>query len=312
MKKMLKKIALILITLFILLNIMMISNVYKFTHFFALSEKPAIESTGLLHKISTIFLGPKIYKSIVVDSLQIKHDTIQYNSSDSLLIESWYLPNNKNIGTIILFHGQGSNKSYLIPQAQFFYALGYNVFMPDFRAHGNSAGETCSFGLYESIDVQDAFNFIRNKGEKNIILYGISLGASTVLKAMEAYPIKPTKIIIDMPFATLLSGIKGKLRIMHIPEQPFSVLLAFWGGTELGTWAFSFKPVEYAKMVHCPVLLQWGILDPRVTEQETNDIFKNLASHNKYMVKYMYAAHENLLKKEKQKWENTVIDFLNK
>ncbi|MCX8481273.1 MAG: alpha/beta fold hydrolase, partial [Sediminibacterium sp.] len=295
-----------------LFNIMIISNAYKFTHFFSLSEKPSIESKGILHKISTIFLGPKIYKSLVVDSLHIKHDTIQFKSSDSLLIESWYIPNSKNIGTVILFHGHGANKSYLIPQAHFFYSLGYNVYMPDFRAHGNSAGETCSLGMIEYIDVQDAYNFIQQKGEKNIILYGISFGASTLLKAMEANTIKPNKIILEMPYSTLLSGIKGKLRIMGLPEQPLSVLLAFWIGTELGTWAFNFKPVEYAKMVHCPVLLQWGILDPRVTEKETNEIFKNLASHNKFLVKYVYAAHENLLIKEKQKWENTVIDFLNK
>jgi len=127
---------------------------------------------------------------------------------------------------------------------------------------------------------------------------------------VDHYSIKPEKVILEMPFATLLDGVKGRLRMMHVPEQPMSSLLAFWGGVEQGFWAFDHRPVDYASKLNCPVLLQWGINDPRVTQAETNAIFKNLASHDKQMMVYARSGHQSLCKNEQEKWLSTVGAFL--
>ena len=188
--------------------------------------------------------------------------------------------------------------------------LGWNVLLTDFRAHGNSEGEVCTIGANEAKDVKAAYDYTRALGEKNIVLYGISLGASTILTAVDHEGIKPEKVILEMPFGTLVDGVKGRLRMMKLPEQPMSTLLAFWGGVEQGFWAFDHRPQDFASKLNCPVLLQWGLNDPRVTQDETNTIFKNLATHDKLLMVYARSSHQSLLKNEQEKWMNTVGGFL--
>ena len=68
-----------------------------------------------------------------------------------------------------MFHGYGSSRSEIIPEATAFYNLQYNVFMIDFRAHGSSEGDICSMGYFEANDVRAAYNYIKAAGEKNIV-----------------------------------------------------------------------------------------------------------------------------------------------
>lgn len=113
-----------------------------------------------------------------------------------------------------------------------------------------------------------------------------------------------------MPFGTLQNAVEGRVKLMGLPAEPLSALLTFWGGTEQGFLAFSHKPEEYAKKISCPVLLQWGKLDPRVTQQETITIYNNLASAQKKLVEYDSCGHESLCKKENKKWMQSITQFL--
>ena len=311
--KFLKRVLYFFVAIFILLNIMAAFHAHKFTHFYAgipKAKKPE-EMTGL-EKAGFVFFGSKYAKSKVVDSFAIPHETVKLVTSDNKHLESWYAKVDSNAkGTILLFHGHGSSKSGIIAEATAFHQMGWNVLLTDFRAHGNSEGEVCTIGANEAKDVKSAYDYIRSLGEKNLVLYGISLGASTILTAVDHASIKPEKVILEMPFGTLLDGVKGRLRMMHVPEQPMSGLLTFWGGVEQGFWAFDHRPQDFASKLNCPVLLQWGLNDPRVTEAETNAIFKNLASHDKQMMVYARSGHKSLLKNEPTKWMSTVAAFLN-
>ena len=311
--KWLKRILIFFAGIFLLLNIMAAFHAYKFTHFYAgipPAKKP--DQMSFSEKAGAIFMGVKFSKSKVVDSFQVKHEAISLVAKDSVRLESWYAKADSNArGTIVMFHGHGSSKSGMIKEATAFHEMGWNVFMTDFRAHGNSEGETCTIGYDESKDVLAAYEFVKAKGEKNIVLWGISLGAATILSAMDQFNIKPNKLILEMPFGTLMDGVKGRLRIMQIPVEPMSTLLTFWGGVEQRYWGFDFRPADFAKKVNCPVLLQWGLHDPRVTQAETNTIYKNLASHNKFLMIYAQSAHQSLCKNEHEKWMSTVGGFLN-
>lgn len=308
----LKRILYCILGVFVFLNIIAAFHAYKFTHFYAgipPAKKP--EQMSFSEKASAILVGVKYSKSKVVDSFQIKHEIITIKTSDNVKLESWFAKADSNTkGTILLFQGHGSNKSAVIQEATAFHEMGWNVLMTDFRAHGNSEGEICTIGFNEARDVKAAYDYVKSGGEKNIVLWGISLGAATILTAMDQYNIKPNKLILEMPFGTLIEGVKGRLRIMHIPEEPMSTLLTFWGGIEQGNWGFDLRPEDFASKVNCPVLLQWGINDSRVTEKETNAIYKKLASHDKFLMKYTQSGHQSLCKNENAKWVSTVGLFL--
>ncbi len=312
MRKLLKRITYFFLFVFVLLNILCASQAYYFTRFYNNIKPQSAEQMG----ITGMLLGVPYPKSIVSDSLKIPHSNITLTATDGLKLAGWHLRHQpsdsvKANGTIIMFHGHGSSRSGIINEATSFYNLGFNVFMIDFRAHGQSEGNISSIGYYEARDVKAAYDYIAAAGEKSIVLWGISLGAATITKAMNDYStVQPKKIILEMPFGSMLAAVEGRVRIMGLPDEPIGVLLTFWGGTELGVWAFGNKPQEYVKKITCPVLLQWGKKDPRVSEKETDAVYANLALKEKILKKYDGIAHESICTKAHEQWVHNVSAFL--
>jgi len=320
MKKLFKRIGYTLLTLFILLNIIGALQAYRATRFYTDgTSKRNISEFTFGEKVSAVCLGVKVPKSKVVDSLIPPHEYVNLTTDDGVALSCWYISSaieykrGQSNKTVIMFHGHGSSKSGIISEAQAFFGMDYNVLMVDFRAHGESEGNTCTIGYYESLDVKAAYDYIVKQGEKNIVLWGVSLGASAIIKAMHDYGyIQPSKLILEMPFGSLYGAVKGTMRNNHVPVQPAALLLTFWGGVEHGFWAFGMNPQDYAKSITCPVLLQRGANDIRVTEEETQAIYKNLSSSNKILVEYADCGHQSLYKKDSAKWVATVSGFLAK
>ncbi len=312
MKFVLKTLLRIFIVLFILLNIIVAFHAYKFTHYYnhdEISIKKAEEKSGW-DKTKEILFGINAAKKKNTVTADSTFETVYLKTKDSLKLEAWYIAADSAKGTVCLFHGHGGNKSGVIKEAESLKKMGYNTLLLDFRAHGNSEGNTCTIGHEEAEDVKLAYDYISSKGEKNIILWGISMGASTITKAVKDYAITPNKIILEMPFGTIEDAVKGRVKMMGLPAQPISTLLTFWGGTENGFWAFGMKPQEFAASIKCPVLLQWGKNDPRVSIKEEETVFNNIPNADKKFVVYELSGHESLCKKETEKWNREVASFL--
>jgi uncharacterized protein len=314
MKRLMKVFLRALLIVFVLLNIITAFHAYKFTHFYDANkisvkkkeDKTALDLTKeILFGINAV---KRTNKALTDSALQ----TVYFITKDNIKIEGWYIPVPANAkGTIILFHGHGSTKSGIINEAEAFRKMGYHTLLVDFRAHGNSGGNTCTIGYYESEEVKLAYDYIKEKEEKNILLWGISMGAAAITRAMNDYNIQPSKIILEMPFGSILEAAAGRLRIMGIPPQPLAALVTFWGGAEHGFWAFNMRPSEFVKKIRVPTLLQWGKKDPRVSKSETDLIYQNLPAAKKLVV-YDNSGHESLCKKENVKWLMEVQNFLAK
>jgi alpha-beta hydrolase superfamily lysophospholipase len=311
MKRLLKIILWTFLIFFILINFISATNAYKFTHFYDPGE--VVIKTGneknLWDHTKEIFFGMNFIKK-QNDPIPDSFSTVILTTGDNLKLDGWYRKANNPKGSVALFHGHGGNKSGVLSEANAFLNMGYNVLLLDFRAHGNSGGNTCTVGYREAEDVKLAFDYLKNKGEKNIVLWGISMGAAAISHAIAEYNLQPSKVILEMPFGTIEDAVEARIRIMHLPEEPLATLLTFWGGTEHGFWAFGMKPEEYVKQIHCPVLMQAGQNDTRVTQSEREDVFRNL-NQPKRLVIYKNSGHESLCKKEYLKWLSSVSTFLN-
>jgi alpha-beta hydrolase superfamily lysophospholipase len=312
MKRLLKILFRSILILFLLLNVIVAFHAYKFTHFYNNGEiavKKKEDKTGW-DKAKEMFFGINAVKKQNDVTTDSTFKTVYLKTKDSLTLEAWYIAADSSKGTVLLFHGHGGNKSGVIKEAESFNKMGYHTLLVDFRAHGGSEGNTCTIGYNEAEDVKLAYDFIKNKGEKNMVLWGISMGASTITKAVKEYNLSPAKIILEMPFGTIKDAVAGRVKMMGLPPEPVSTLLTFWGGTGRGFWAFGMKPQEFVSSVKCPVLLQWGKNDPRVSRAEEETLFENIPNTNKKFVIYETAAHESLCKKEIVKWEAEVAAFL--
>lgn len=312
MKRILKYLVGTTLVLLVLLNVITAFHAYKFTHFYDAGEVAPKRNggKGKWEITKEIFLGVNAVKRPNSMQADTSFETIRLVAANNITIEGWYLKTDSAVkGTVIMFHGHGGTKSGIMSEAAGFRNMGYHTFLIDFRAHGNSSGNTCTIGYYEVEEVQLAYQFIKERGEKNIVLWGISMGAAAISKAMNDYPLQPSKIILEMPFGSILQAAEGRIKMMGLPPQPLATLITFWGGAEHGFWAFNMKPSEYAKQITIPTLLQWGKKDSRVSESETNLIFQHLPAR-KELVVYENSGHESLCKKEHSKWVKSVNTFL--
>jgi uncharacterized protein len=310
MKKIWKSLLKIFIGFFIFINIVVMFHAYKFTHHYDIGQvtvKEEKDKNGWDRTKEMLFGFNMVkQKNIAPDS---SFNTVKIITEDKTILDAWYtvVPNAK--GSVAMFHGHAGKKSSMLEEAKVFQLLGYCTLMVDLRAHGNSTGNRCSIGYYEGEDVKASFDFLQKNGAKDILLYGISLGAASITKAMNDYEILPSGIILEMPFGSLPEAVAGRVKMMGLPAQPMATMLTFWGGIENGFWAFGMSPATYAKKIKCPVLLQWGKNDPRVSEKEIKDIFDNISGTKKLVV-YDSSSHQSLCANENTKWVKEVSTFL--
>ena len=178
------------------------------------------------------------------------------------------------------------------------------------RGHGNSGGHTTTIGYRESEEVKLTYDYLGQRGEKNIFLWGASMGSVEIIKAVSDYSLHPSGIIVEMPFLSLQSHLEGRARILGFPEQPFAFLTTLWIGIERGFNGFDFKTTRYARNVQCPVLEQYGEKDELALKKETDAVYNAIASGNKKLVVYEGASHESFLKKDPAQWKREVESFL--
>lgn len=313
--KFLKRFLRLLLVLFVLLNVIAIFHAWKFTHFYAagtfVNKHQQPEQMGVWEKAKMVLFGVRLSKAVIRHTPDLPYDTVHLTTENGLRLEGWWIPALSAKGTVVLFHGYGGSKEGPIPEAAYFHSLGYNTLLMDFRAHGNSEGSLCTIGHNEAEDVKLAYNFAQQKG-KHIILWGASMGAAAILRAVPTYHLQPDKVILECPFATLNDAVKGRMRAVSLPPVPLSHILTFWGGVENGFWGFSFNPADYAKGITMPALVCWGAHDNRVMRHETNSVYSHLATKEKELVIFERSGHQSFCRNEGKKWKQYVSAFLQK
>lgn len=99
---------------------------------------------------------------------------------------------------------------------------GFNVLAIDQRAHASSSGKTITFGILERRDCLSWVEYAaaRFGPQVPVLIYGISMGASTVLMASALpLPDNVAGIIADCPYNTPAAIIRKVCRDQHLPDR---------------------------------------------------------------------------------------------
>jgi alpha-beta hydrolase superfamily lysophospholipase len=304
-----KKLVLIILVLFFLMNLVAFIHAYKFTHFSDnnSSKTKNPEKLSFLEKVKTLAFGVNNPKPKNIGFPTQDFETLKLNSNKK--IECWFIKNKKSKGTVILFHGYGAEKSSMLDKSNEFIEQGFNTLLVDFMGSGNSEGNQTTIGYKEAEQVKTTFDYLTQKGEKNIYLFGTSMGSVAIMKCINDYNIKPKAIIIECPFGSMYKTICARFNRMNAPTFPMAGTLLFWGGIQNGFWGFNHNPTEYAKKIVCPTLLLYGEKDKSVSRGEIDEIFSNLSGIKKLNV-YKETGHENYLIKNKIEWTKNIADFI--
>ena len=155
----------------IILNIFMILAAMT-VGFFALVRY--LESAGVFFPSRQMPVDPSV--------MDLPWEDIYFKSKDNIVLNGWYLKKAGAKSTLIFAHGNAGNISDRLFKIKFFFDLGLNVFIFDYRGYGKSKGKPSEAGIY--LDAEGAYDYLVSRGDvnmKNIILYGASLGGSVVI-----------------------------------------------------------------------------------------------------------------------------------
>lgn len=298
-----------LIVAFILMNTIAGFHAYHFTH---VSNSQALKTGGIeslswLDKIEIMVLGVAQPKPMPKAYPQRDYQTIKLPTKKSTV--AWYIPIKNAKGCIALFHGYGGEKSSMLSKSNFFNELGYSTLLIDAWGAGESEGNQITIGYKESRQVTAALYWMKKQGYSQQILMGTSMGAASILKAVNETKISPTAIIIECPFGSLKATVEALFCMMGLPTFPMANLLVFWGGLENGFNAFDYQPAQYAKNIHCPTLLFYGAKDPKISMEETKKIYQNLKGPKDWMI-FENSGHVDFWHEYASEWKSKTRFFL--
>ena len=205
---------------------------------------------------------------------------------------AWYSSNQTNSPLVILFHGYGGEKTGALPEARKFLEMGFAVLLVDFRGSGDSSESYTTVGFDEAEDVEAVVRYARQQiAPPQLILYGQSMGAAAVLRAIQVYGIKPDAVIAEAVFDTMLNTVRNRFHAMRLPSFPSAELLIFWGGHQAGFNGFEHNPLDYAAGVRCPILFLHGDADPRAQLEQARRVFTAVRSSNKQFKSFPGVGH---------------------
>lgn len=245
-------------------------------------------------------------------------EDLYINSFDNLKLHALFINNNTN-KTIICVHGYKAKDGLYDfgMSARFLNSLGYNLLFVDNRAHGLSQGKYIGFGVLDSIDVNSWVDYlVTNMKQETIILYGMSMGAATVLNtdsspsdsSPDSSPVKA--IIADCGFASGYDEVAYQIKKMyHLPSFPLvpisNILLKLLA-------KYSLKDKEAYKSIKNyknNLLIIHGSRDHFVPTSDAYKIFENATCKKKLLI-IKDASHAKSYLKDTKLYEKTVREFL--
>jgi len=194
------------------------------------------------------------------DELGLNFETIVFKSVDGLQLCGWYIPapleartkaasvqpgdsfltgpaENSEL-TVLFCHGNGGNMMHRLDSINFFYNLGLNCFIFDYRGYGNSQGKPNEEGTY--LDAQAAYNWLTEEKKvapDKIIIFGRSLGGSIAAQLTSKTQAKA--LVIESAFTSYVDI--GRKFYPYMPVRWFA--------------KFSYRTIDYIKEVKSPVMI---------------------------------------------------------
>jgi len=101
----------------------------------------------------------------------------------------WFIPNHKNKGVVLFYHGNAGNISHRLDPIQIFHPQGLDVFIFDYRVYGQSEGKPSEQGTYQ--DAKAAWRYLtkeRHVLPSDTIVIGRSLGGAIAAWLAMSHP----------------------------------------------------------------------------------------------------------------------------
>lgn len=193
-------------------------------------------------------------------------------AGDGVTLKGWRCASSTaRRGTLVYLHGIADNRTSAAGLVPRFTPRGFDVVAYDSRAHGDSTGDSCTYGYFEKRDLARVLDTIDDGA---VVLIGTSLGAAVALQ-QAALDRRITAVVAAEVFSDL--------RTVATERAPFfftrgAIRRAFeLAEQQAGFDADAVSPVSAAASVQIPVLLIHGAEDADTRPEHSQRVLAALA-----------------------------------
>ena len=200
-------------------------------------------------------------------------EKVKITTKDKINLIGWFYNRNlEEFKTILFFHGNAGSLENRTYKLNHFKNLNLNFLIIAWRGFSGNKGKPNEMGLYE--DAKSAIKWLKAKGikEKNIILYGESLGTGVVVEIAQNK--NYAGVILESPFTSMVN--MGK---KYYPFFPVNLLLKD-----------KFESYKKIKNIFVPVLIMHGKVDKIVPHDMGKKMYE-LANEPKFFYSQEYGDH---------------------
>jgi len=244
---------------------------------------------------------------------QAEMETVSITSEDGLkLVADISISDPESSRWAILVHGYSCTRSMMYTYARMFAEQGYNLLMPDLRGHGESEGDYICMGWQDRLDMLQWIDVITGRDpESEIVLFGVSMGAATVvMTAGEELPANVKAIVEDCGYTSVWDVFSDEMKaLFNLPDFPLlhtARLVAIW---RAGYDICEASALEQVKKAQVPMLFIHGSEDNFVRSDMVYELYEACPTEKElYVVEN--AGHAQSYYYEPEAYENTVFSFL--
>lgn len=239
---------------------------------------------------SLLVYRPRVQYPQTPSSAGFVYEQVMIPTEDGLLLRAWWIPSQSPVDnrwepssrTVIVCHGFGASAEGALPLAEQLVPFGYNVLMFDFRAHGFSDGQLCTFGALERLDVLAVVRWVHvAHPEESIELYGagVGLGAAALINAAADKSVAGQAIqslALYSPYASL-RGLVDEVIGQDLPApvrwMALQVALPIGSLTAGASLSGHAPDRQITSMWPRPVLIIHGLRDSIIPFSQGEDLF---------------------------------------
>lgn len=234
-------------------------------------------------------------------------------AADGVQLCGLWIPAKDSHGTVLMAHGYRSTMllDFHLP-FKLFHRLGMDILVPYQRTHGKSGGNYITFGAKESVDMQRWIRYHNDHlSRKPMILYGISMGASTMLYlADRILPDNVEGIIADCGFTSPKEIIENVYRrVLRLPPLGSVHVAGFFARIFAGIRFSENDTRKSLANARLPVLLIHGSDDSFVPCDMSLQAYEMCTSKKKLLI-VEGAEHGLSLLTDGFAYTTHVIDFI--